>query len=335
MARSRAPSPRFQRPHERPNVRVTADDDAIIWHAFRHRIVDSEAVYSLFPNRSRDKLSRRLNLLRKAGYLDRIPQQVDRLRYRIGGGSDSFLYALDLEGARRLRERFGVDVRLYGWSEKNRELGWKHIEHTLSVTHFMVDLELSARTNSHLRIKHFDEILAAAPEATRKRPQPERFRTPLQWRGEKREEGIAPDAIFGLEVQAPNGKPQSAYYYLELDRGTETIEPTILRGERFFRRSSILQKLVVYTGSHQNRTHERIFGLPPVRYLFMTTEPERVKRMQETYQRHIAPRPLAMRPGAFLFADFHTRREHAGDFLSMPWQTAAGTFVHLDGREVM
>jgi hypothetical protein len=41
-----------------PSIILTDDDLAILWHVYRHRLLDSESIYRLFPERSEQQLSR-------------------------------------------------------------------------------------------------------------------------------------------------------------------------------------------------------------------------------------------------------------------------------------
>ena len=117
--KSRAPSPRFKLPDELPNVAITDDDIALIWYHYRLRLIDSESIYSLFPTRSKEKLSKRLNNLRKARYLGRLPKQALEWQHKEGGGSTHLVHALDYRGAQLLRDRFNEPVPVKGWKGKN------------------------------------------------------------------------------------------------------------------------------------------------------------------------------------------------------------------------
>jgi hypothetical protein len=334
MASKGAPGPRFRRDGSPPSFQLTEDDAAILWHVWRHRLIDSAIIFKLFPHRSEQVLRDRLKLLFRGRYLGRPGRQI--ARYEPGGGTKPMVYGLDREGARVLRDRFGAAVGVDHWGQKNREVKKTHIDHTLATTRFMVAHELACRRRGDVRLLPFDELLATlAPERTKRAAIPDRWRVPIAWNGHRGEEGTRPDRIFGLEyAHQPVGKNRS-FFYVEIDEGTETIEP----GERqqrsaaFFRQSSVLRKFIIYAFSRMHRLHERHFDFASTpRILTVTTTPARAAAMQETYERHLLPQPLAVPPGMFLFTDKDTLAAHDGDVLAMPWRNGVGKEVWIDGR---
>jgi hypothetical protein len=327
-------APRFRPADEPPPIQLTDDDIAILWHVYRHRLIDSEAIYSLFPNRSRQQLSRRLGAMFHARYLGRPPQQIEH--FAAGGGSKPFVYALEREGARVLRDRFGVPVKIERWLQKNKEVQQRNIKHTLATTRFMVALETACRARGNVRLIPFDELLATyAPAQTKKLPYPDVIRAPIAWNGHSGGEGTRPDRIFGLEYRdRPAGKNRT-FFYLEIDEGHETVEP----GERqrkapsFFRRSSILRKLVVYAFAHRAHMHEKHFGFgAAARILTVTTTRARIESMRETYRRHLMPEPMRIQPGLFLFTHQRALYDHQADLLALSWSNGIGNPVSIDGR---
>ena len=67
--------------------------------------------------------------------------------------------------------RYGYDVRrrLLDGIDKERDAGWRFVEHTVSIAEFIVRLELGARGRDDLRILERVEILEDAPKTTRDR----------------------------------------------------------------------------------------------------------------------------------------------------------------------
>jgi hypothetical protein len=331
--------PRFRRTSDqaenaRQGFRLTEDDIAILWHVYRNRLIDSDDIYRLLPHRSKQQLSRRLNAMFRDRFLGRPPEQLRLVEP--GTGSRHIVYGLDKEGARILRDRFGTRVPIYHWVQKNNEIGKRNIAHTLSTTRFMVDLELAARKRSDIRIIPFDELLQHhAPARTREKHEPDRWRAPVNWKGQSGEEGTQPDQIFALEyLHKPHGQNR-VYFYLEIDQGNETVTP----GEKqqcsraFFRSSSILRKMVVYGFSHREKLHERLFGFTAApRVLTVTTSKVRAASMREAYVNHIQPKPLMVQPGLFLFASRDELSGKSRDPLSIAWLNGLGKPVHIDGR---
>jgi hypothetical protein len=317
-----------------PSIILTPDDEAILWHVYRHRLLDSESICRLFPHRSPQHFSRRLNLLFRNHYLGRPPRQLEL--FPPGEGSNPLIYGLDREGARHLKDHSGIRISPYHWLQKNREISRTNIAHTVSTAKFMVALEVSIRESKRARLIHFDELLAEyAPSSTRQKPLPERWQVDINWKGHRGKEGTQPDYIFGIEyLNLPKGKNRSMFF-LENDEGTETIEPTIdLRKlATFFRKSSILRKFVIYSFSHVNRAHEKHFGYPVApRVLTLTTSPARVSAMQDTFRRHFRQQPLVVQPGLFLFTDRSKYEAVGNSLLSITWHDGENRPVHIDDR---
>ncbi len=130
MATTRNSHPRFKRSGDPPPLRLTPDDEAILQLVFRHRFLRADDLYRLFPERSPDRLSRRLMQLYRAGFLDRPIAQVDRFR---AGGSQSLVYGLDNAGARYLKETRNVPISVANWQARNRSYVRESLEHTVSV----------------------------------------------------------------------------------------------------------------------------------------------------------------------------------------------------------
>lgn len=331
----RARSPRFKIPDKLPTVHLTADDGAIIWYTYRRTLIDSHCLYDLFPHRSRQHLSRRLNTLRKARFIGRLPQQVEEWRHREGGGTTPFVYYLDYRGARWLNQEHGVQIRIDGRRYQHERLSWKNVPHTLGVTRFMVDHELAARSYPTIDLIEFDELLARAPKATRQRPQPERFQTEVTWQGNARKEGIRPDEVFALRNREAARGDRTMYYLLEEDHETETIVPgaEVRSSEAFFRQSSIYRKFLVYTHAYRNHVAREWFGFDRAfRVLFVTGSRTRRENMQEAFQEHFMLSPIKAKAGVHLFADKRMMAQYADDILAMPWQNERGEVVFIDGR---
>lgn len=178
MGAVRTSYPRFRRETKPARMELTEDDVEILRRVFRHRFIRADDLYRLFPERSPDKLSRRLTRLYRAQFLDRPIAQVDRFRE---GGSQSMVYGLDAGGARYLSEAEGASIRSGDWKARNRAYTRENLDHTLSITRFLVDMELACRAREDVSLITFEEILAGAPEETRKAALPGRWRVLVRW----------------------------------------------------------------------------------------------------------------------------------------------------------
>jgi hypothetical protein len=297
--------PRFERAPVRPIILTPRDLD-ILRAVHRHRLLRSTQLIALLDG-SRQTTLRRLQLLFHHGYLDRPPMQLDWY----ARGSEPLVYALGNRGAEIL-ETEGV-VRRGGvqWDAKNRNLSRVFLHHTLAVSEIMVAFKAACRSREGVEFIPPEEVLAGAPEATR------RLRLPFRWQVEVRHDGklhrlgVEPDRVFGLHfADAPESR-QIAYFFLEADRGTM---PVVRKG---LGQTSFLRKLLCYQETWRQGIHRRHLGISNFRVLTVTTSRERVEHLVG------ACRSL---PGGgsrlFLFSDHEGFRDR--DILAREW---------IDGRK--
>ena len=279
MGAARASHPRFRREGDVPKVELTDDDVAIIRAIYRHRFVRAADLYRLFQGRSADRLSRRLTLLYRAGYLDRPIAQIDRYHQ---GGSQSLVYGLDSAGARYLKEAHGTPIGATDWRSRNRSYNRENLDHTLAVSRFMIDLEILCRERSGFSLIPFEEILERAPEKTRRSPMPGRWPVNIRYGGARGTVYLAPDAIFGLRQRGTDGKSKVAYFFLEMDRGTMTIVPSerVRESDAFLHRSSILRKFVAYAESWRQGLHETHLNIRTPRMWTVTSSTGRARAIR-------------------------------------------------------
>lgn len=319
----RASFPRFRRTGKAPPIELTDDDVEILRRVFLYRFVRGMDLHRLFPTRSADKFSRRLVRLYRSGYLDRPLAQIERFN---AGGSKSLVYGLDDRGARFVGERLGLSIASGDWKTRNRRYTRENLDHTLSVTRFLIDLELACAPRPDVELITFEEIVAAAPAATQRSPQPGRWKVPVRWNGMSGDIMVVPDAIFGLRRTSTDGSQRRSFVFLEIDRGTMTIAPNehVRDGDAFLHRTSILRKLVTYANSHVLDLHREHLGIPVARVLTLTTSASRADAMRQAAERFVV-RALKLPPGLFLFG----RQPDDGDLLETEWLNAAGQPVPL------
>lgn len=317
MAEGRRSYPRFRREGEVPRVDLTDDDAAIIRCVYRHRFVSAEDLYRLFANRSADRLSRRLTALFRAHYLDRPIAQIDRFTK---GGSQPLIYGLDKEGARFLKEKFGAPIGATDWRALNRRYVRENLDHTVAISHFLIGVEVACRERPNVSYIPFEEILARAPEETRRGPYPGRWSVPVQYSGPRTAVNVAPDAIFGLKMTNSAGQAMSSYVFLEVDRGTMTIAPaeSVRESDAFMFRSTVLRKLLSYAETWRQKTSQKLFSIPAARVLFVTTSVARAEAMREAAN-DLVVRPLKLPASLFAFG-----QSVSGNALSAVYKNAVG-----------
>jgi hypothetical protein len=137
---------------------------------------------------------------------------VDRRRVHVSG---PYAFAISNNGARLLKEEGHRINDALDWREKNRRASDTFIEHTLEIGMFMNRLEVACQSEG-IELLRESDILADAPEATRRAREPRRWQVSGAINGKQRMCSVIPDRIFGL------GFPDdtASYFLLEIDRGT-------------------------------------------------------------------------------------------------------------------
>ncbi len=235
---------RFERERAgRPAFIFQERDHAILHAVWRYRFLDSRQIRRLIAG-SEQNVLRRLQKLYHHGHLDRPPEQ----RYL---EARPIIYALGTRGAAILAEVTGLTLSALHWSEKNRTVRARHLEHTLMVSEFLTTLEaaIEGTTVKMPRLELASPTLRFAGLA----PNP---------RGAFERVPIAPDAFFVL--QDPEGRIP---YFLECDRGT-------IPANRYFR------KLQSYFHWWQVRGHTEALGIKQFRLLTLTETQERKESLR-------------------------------------------------------
>ena len=302
--------PRFARAAP-PPLRLTDDDIAVLQHVAKHRFLRSTHLVQLL-DRSPKKLVERLGLLYHAGYLDRPRAQLD---YYATAGSAPMVYALGNKGAAVLAEIHGGTAPKVDWTDKNRTARRPFIEHTLLIADVMVAVEIAVRARPDVRLMEPAEILARAPEPTRRSKSPWRLTARLSVAGIPREIGIIPDKAFGLDFTAERKR---SYFFLEADRATMPVHRASLD------QTSFVRKLLTYWQAYRAAEHTRQLGIGNFRVLTVTSSRERVASMVAAL-REVSG---GMASYMFLFAA-HADLTATSDILDMEWVTGKGDHLRI------
>ena len=296
--------PRFRRA-EAPSFQLTERDIEIVRQIARLRFLRSTHVSQLLDAPHR-KICERLTALYHAGYLDRPHAQLE---YHVhGGGSTPLVYALGNHGAKLLKIRGERDHASGDWTRKNRDTGREYLLHTLAIANVCVALTVACRRHGNVTLKHPEQLLASAPDATRALCDQWSLRVRVHYNGTIREIGIQPDYVFALVL--PDGRRRP--FVVECDRGTMPVERSNID------QSSMLRKFLAYEGIRQQRLYAARYGWENFRVLTTTTSLERVETMLAVINRT----PAVKSSPLFLFAD------HAAlikvDIVTHPWRHASG-----------
>jgi hypothetical protein len=305
--------PRFERAPVR-RVILTSRDLAILRAVHKHRLLRSTHLVALVGG-SRQATLRRLQLLFHHGYLDRPPMQLDWY----ARGSEPLVYALGNRGAEVLETEGYLRRGGVRWDTKNRNLSRVFLHHTLAVSEVMVAFEVACRTREGVRFIPPEEILARAPEATR------RLRLPFRWQVEVRHSGapyrlgVEPDGVFGLHFEGEPENRHRAYFFLEADRGTMPVR------RRELAQTSFLRKVMAYQEIWKQGLHRRHLGIANFRVLTVTTSSERVGHL-------VAASRSLLGGGARLCLFSDQEKLRYADILAHEWVNGRGEVISLQQR---
>lgn len=301
---------RFKRAKQ-ANIQLTDRDVYILQALHKYRFLTSVHLMQLTGTASQQAMNRRLRELFDAKYIDRPKAQIYSLAY---AEKRPMVYALGNEGADLLSNRFQLSLPDIYWSEKNRRVKEKFVEHTLGIADFMVSMELACKEAGNIRLISKDEILNDAPEKTRRSKHPFRWQTRIAWEGERLEIAIVPDEFFGLQyLDKPEGKNR-AFFFVEIDRGTMPIT------RRDIRQTSFARKLMSYADTFERKLHTERFNIKNFRVLTLTTSKDRIRTMQQAFENEISHRAPA---GMFLF----NVKTYSNIF---DWQLSDGRYSNLN-----
>jgi Replication-relaxation len=310
MPHAQTRRPRFERAPVRPMILTPRDLD-ILRAVHRHRLLRSTHLIALSDG-SRQATLRRLQLLFHHGYLDRPPMQLDWYAQ----GSEPLVYALGNRAAELLEAEGVARPRGVRWDAKKRNVSRDFLHHTLAVAEVMVAFEIACRGREGVRFIPPEEVLAGAPEATR------RLRLPFRWQVEVREGGklsrlgVEPDRVFGLRFEGePEGR-NLAFFFLEADRGTMPVR------RKGLGQTSFLRKLLCYQETWRQGLYKAHLSISNFRVLTVTTSRERMEHLVEACQ--------SLGSGGsrlFLFADQGSLG--AGNILAHEWMNGRGEIAQL------
>lgn len=302
--------PRFERAPIHPMV-LTPRDFEILRAVHRHRLLRSTHLVALTGG-SRQATLRRLQLLFHHGYLDRPPMQLDWY----ARGSEPLVYALGNRGAELLEAEGVARPRGIRWEAKKRNVSRVFLHHTLAVAEVLVAFEIACRGREGVRFIPPEEILAGAPETTRRLRLPFRWQVEIRPGGRPYRLGVEPDRVFGLRSEGePEGR-NLVFFFLEADRGTM---PVTRKG---LGQTSFLRKLLCYQETWRQGLHRKHLGIPNFRVLTVTTNRKRVEHLVE------ACRSLSGGSRLFLFTDGAQLGRRS--ILAQGWVNGLGEVLRLD-----
>lgn len=325
MSNARSSYKRYVRPEKIKGIQPTSDDDKILLEVYRHDVIDAATIYRLFPERSQDRISRRLLLMHHNRYLERLPK-IEEIRVE-GGGSLPRHYMLGSAGMNRVGEIYKLPPKQKRPQERARRRSGPYIVHDAQASQFVVSLRQSAIVTDGVEFLYPDQIYREyAPYIFESPSLPHVVRAHVYYERHSAVEGTIPDA-FGMVRYTNRSEKNRRSLFIEIDMGNATINPTnrYIQTPKFWSGSSILRKFLVYDAYYREGQYKEEFGIPTFQVLTVTTNPDRVKKMQEMWEKRLADRTP---PARLLFTDFDTIAKHEGNLMNVPIEQADGK-IHL------
>lgn len=302
----------FERPAEPRELHLRPRHIAMLVNLARLRLAHAAQLAAL-DGGSEQTVSRELLALWENQYVERLFGQIDnRFLYK---GSLSIAYGLSRKGARLLRKNgHHIGRRILDGIDKERDAGWRFIEHRVEISDFLVRLELAARGRGDVGILHRSDILEDAPKTRRDRRV--RLGAKVRLDGPLRLLSVDPDELFGLRFFETE---EESYFMFERDRGEMPVERHGRKDQTYF-----AKKMLIYHEANRLGDHIRELGIPHFRVATVTTTPQRVQQMIDAQKEITGGRGSNM----FLFIDDTTLSRTTP--LDAKWVTGKGDRIRLD-----
>lgn len=258
--RAQRPKLRRTQPADRPPLRLTPRDRAIITVVYRCRALTTDQIIRLLfsdVGQSDRVAQRRLQRLFHHGYLFR-----DEQPHKSTEGKP-YLYFLDEAGAQLLCQDLQIERRQLDWSARNNDVTALFLDHLLATNDIRIALSLAAREHGFTIDIWIDD------SSLRKRETTQRvlIRGP---EGGRLKIAVVPDGYFKLTTPA-----DTFNFFLEIDRRTTTGQSSKW-GRRDWSR-----KVAGYKALYESGAYEQRYGTADMRVLTITTGTKRLENLQQ------------------------------------------------------
>lgn len=296
-----------------PPIRLTERDKAIILSLHKYRFLTTDHLQTLTDTKSRWGINARLRLLYDHRYIDRPKAQLAIFSHT---DKRPVIYALGHKGASLLSTRYDIPMPpSVHWTDKNRRVSEKYIEHTLGISDFIIGIEMICREADHLEIIDQQVILSRCPQATRKSKYPFRWKTQIRHKGKRHSIAIVPDYVFGLK-NINTGKEK--FYFVEIDRGTMPIS------RRDITQTSFMRKIMSYADTFHSGLARKRFGMNGFQVLTVTKSQDRINAIQSAMT---SLSETSFSANTFLFTTKDNTQSRFPFYSD--WQNSKGAFIKL------
>ncbi len=308
---------RMRRTSVGKRIELTDRDIELFKLLNRYRYLRSNFLYAFLGGVSETRFKERLgHLFHDGRHINRPEQQWQYANCRYM----PVIYELDDRGEQVLRER-GLTQGDSPLLKKGRMGAYRQFAHELMICDCMASIELGVRQNQNLRFISWQEIVAKAPEGTRKLDNPFAIpvsishsfsRTVAMQRADIR---IVPDGLFGLEY-ARDGQKAYRFFALEADRNTLPVTRSDLY------QTSYLRKILAYRQIAAQNTHKSHLGIPILLILTVATNEPHMTRIMSLVKElaHEGKSKLFLFKTMTSVGDFKKAPEAAGHMLTDPWR---------------
>src|SRR3984893_11587458 len=216
---------RMSRRATQRRIQLTERDVAILELLNRYRYLRSTHLHALCGGTSKQRFLERLgSLYHEGGYVDRPEQQWQAINARYMPA----VYELGDAGERALEERGLLDETASPLLRKGRLGAARRYHHELMICDIISSVEIGVHEDSTLRFISWPQILAKAPEVTRRPEKPFEipvsvsYACPRTGQTHRCDRPLVPDAIFGIEY-TKSGQKSYRFFVLEADRNSEPV----------------------------------------------------------------------------------------------------------------
>ena len=307
-------------------IEISERDLALFELLSRYHYLRSTFLYAFVGGASETRFKERLgHLYHDGGYINRPAQQWQFANCRYMPA----IYELDAAGERVLQEH-GVAQDESPLLKKGRVGAYRQFAHQLMISDVLASIELGVRADPSLRFISWQEIIAKAPEKTRRSDNP--FEIPVSIshtfprtkKTHRADIKIVPDGLFGLEYDK-NGRKEYRFFALEADRNSMPV----LRNN--LHQTSYLKKILAYREIAARGIYKTHFGLPNLLVLTVTTNERHMRNIMALVQglAHEGKSKLFLFKTMSTLGDFERAPVPTPHMLTAPWARVGYEPFHI------
>ena len=278
-------------------MQFQTEDIVILFFLQKYNFLTISQAARVAPHRHRVTIAKRLLTMQQMGYIDYFGDT------RIGFERVPKVYYIKEKGYELLLDNQLEPVMLGNFKKKNSP-SWSPIfKHRLQLVDVFLSLEMSIKNYPDLELVKVFMDYNHTPEGKCET-------TDFVSNEQTPENKIVPDGAFVLRNDR---KDTAALYFIELDKGTESIISKIAPNDR---QNTIYAKMKKYdrylTSGNFNQKYSPYGDFPVFTLLFITTSPTRIENIRK--------KVLALPKNLHQYYLFGTYEEVKDDFFTESWK---------------